>query len=189
MRRCVTIISIALFVCTTSFAQIQKSVLGVSLGSTTRTKVQEMFPNGRGNWAGDIDIACYPGSELDGAIVRGEPALNIHNPKFAGIEWDYANFSFYNGVLCEVDFSSEDRRDGTTETLWKELCRALSNKYGSYRKTRHTANGPKDISYEIYSDGTTRIVTCCYDTFYVLKYQNISLFKKKYQNKLDSSEL
>lgn len=170
-------------------AQIQKTILGVTLGQTTRAQTQNLYPNAKGNWAGDIEIALFPGSDLNSSIVEGEAALNIDSPKFAGLEWRYAHFSFYQGVLSEVHFSSKDSKDGSTESDWEELCNALTKKYGTYKKTHHEAIGERDISYEIYSDGKTRIITCLYSTFYVLEYQHVSLFNKKYQNKLDPSEL
>lgn len=137
-----------------------------------------------------MDIANDPGSELDMNTTEGEPALNLHNIKFAGIDWDYVNCSFYQGKLCEVHFSSQDK---TSYSSWEDLCAALSKKYGKYRKAVHNDDN-NGYSYVVYSDGVTRIVACLYGSrskmgFYVLCYQHVNLFQKKYQKKLDPNEL
>lgn len=190
MGRCFTITLLSMLVSVIANAQIQKNYLGLTLGTTTRNEVYQMYPNATRNWAGDMDIASYPGSELDMNTTEGEPALNLHNIKFAGIDWDYVNCSFYQGKLCEVHFSSQDK---TSYSSWEDLCTALSKKYGKYRKAVHNDDN-KGYSYVVYSDDVTRIVACLYGSrskmgFYVLCYQHVNLFQKKYQKKLDPNEL
>ena len=187
MKRIIACSLILLCSLFSSYAQLQNSLLGCKLGTTTRAEIKAMYPNAVGNWAGDIDVAYYPGSELNYSITNGEPALNLRGIKFAGIEWDGVNFSFYLGKLCEVNFSSNE---GIDISSWRELCSALSNKYGKYRIVK-SDGGPNDLPHLIFSDGNTRIITS-YNSlghFYNLHYQHISLFKKKYQKRLDASEL
>lgn len=171
-----------------SNAQIQNKILDFTLGTTTIEDIKEKYPKATGNWAGDIDRAIYPGSELHGNVTEGEPALNIKNIKFAGIDWEYVSCMFYRGKLCEFTFSSKDHPEYST---WIELCNALSNKYKKYQLASEEENGAK---YLIFSDGTTRIIACFYNLysevdFFTLNYQHVSLFQKKFQKKIDPSEL
>lgn len=174
-------------------AQIQKTLLGVTLGTSTRNNVKEIYPTAYRNISGDIDHANYPGSELHGRTTKGEPALNQRDVKFAGIEWDFVGFSFYQTVLCEIEFTIAGNANFKS---WKDLCLALTKKYSSYKKKEAVEKGDwGKFEYKIYSDGTTRVILCSYFKtsgqldFYTLSYQNVTLFRKKYQNKVDSSEL
>ena len=120
------------------------------------------------------------------------------NVAFAGIDWSYACFGFYNNTLCEVVFGSHLH---PSVGDWNSLKRTLISKYGKYQKDHskyqegYEEGDSYTIEYYIFSDGKTRIVlnswvekNGCLNAF-TLRYQYISLFDRKFRNKIHSEEL
>lgn len=50
MGRCFTITLLSMLVSVIANAQIQKNYLGLTLGTTTRNEVYQMYPNATRNW-------------------------------------------------------------------------------------------------------------------------------------------
>lgn len=195
MKR-IIIIFIVVFIPLASIAQIQRSLMGCTLGSSTKSSVLALYPAGH-IIESDNETAVCPGLPIHLNTTKGSPLIE-HNVAFAGIDWSYACFGFYNNTLCEVVFGSYMH---PSVGDWNSLKRTLISKYGKYQKDHskyqegYEEGDSYTIEYYIFSDGKTRIVlnswvekNGCLNAF-TLRYQYISLFDRKFRNKIHSEEL
>ena len=192
MKRIIAII-IVVFIPLAMMAQIQRSLMGCTLGSSTKSSVLSLYPNCQLGISGsDDEDAFCPGLSIHQNTAKGSPLIESYIA-FAGIDWSYAYFGFYSNTLCEVVFGSYEHPSAGD---WNSLKRTLISKYGKYQKDHSTyQEGDYKIEYYIFSDGKTRIV---YNSWveengsiyaFTLRYQYISLFDRKFRNKIHSEEL
>lgn len=189
----IIIIFIVLFIPLATMAQIQRSLMGCKIGVSTKSSVLSLYPNCQvGFKDSDEEDAFCPGLPIHLNTAKGTPLIEQH-VAFAGIDWSYAYFGFYDNILCEVVFGSYDHPSAGD---WNSLKRTLISKYGKYQKNHSSYQlGEMTIEYYIFSDGKTRIV---YNSWvektgiiyaFTLRYQYINLFDRKFRNKIHSEEL
>ena len=153
MKR-IIIIFIVLFIPLASMAQIQRSLMGCTLGSSDKSSVLALYPTCQIGMT-DVEDAFCPGLPIHLNTAKGSPLIEL-NVAFAGIDWSYAYFGFYSNTLCEVFFGSGEYPSAGD---WNSLKRSLISKYGKYQKDHSTYSADDyKIEYYIFSDGKTRIV-------------------------------
>ena len=125
------VIFIVVFIPLVSMAQIQRSLMGCKLGVSNKSSVFTLYPNSQLGISGanDEDAFC-PGLPIHLNTAKGTPLIEP-NVAFAGIDWSYAYFGFYDNTLCEVVFGSYEHPSAGD---WNSLRRTLINKYGKYQK-------------------------------------------------------
>lgn len=140
-------------------AQIRKTIMGVTIGASTKSAVFNKLTN-------------------QGYTFSEEPqALNIHEAEYAGYEWQIIKFCYLNNILYKVEFTNpkvpgESYWMGNVTpqtTIFENIKIALSSKYSRYLK-----NG-------IFSDGTTQIKFSKGQMIY----ENVSRAKKAENAKYD----
>jgi hypothetical protein len=85
MKR-LALLTIAVILAFTSFAQIQRKVFKCTLGTTTYNQVERILENN------------YKNPSFDGSRTY----LTLENVEYGGYVWDTVTFNFYNKVLYTV---------------------------------------------------------------------------------------
>jgi hypothetical protein len=133
-------------------AQIRKTIMGVTIGVSTKSAVFNKLTN-------------------QGYTFSEEPhALNIIDAEYAGYKWKKIKFCYLNNVLYKVEFNDpsvpgESYWSGNVTpraTIFENLSYSINNKY-----KRYLTNG-------IYSDGKTQIRFAPGQMIY----ENIAMAKK-----------
>lgn len=137
MRTIISFVMLSLFLMVgiNSNAQIRKSIMGVTIGVSTKSAVFNKLTN-------------------QGYTFNEEPhALNIIDAEYAGYKWAKIKFCYLNNVLYKVEFNDpsvpgESYFSGNVtpkSTIFEDLRNSINSKYGRYFN-----NG-------IYSDGVMQI--------------------------------
>lgn len=98
-------------------AQIQRKIFDFTLGVTTKSQVLNYIKSHQ----------CVYHLDEEGNFV-------VHRIKFAGQNWNQANFCFYNGKLYLVSFRDNDlvSLKETLDLVWNRLADSLKKKYNDY---------------------------------------------------------
>lgn len=133
-----TLFTLVLLLCTLmASAQIQRKILGFTLGITSKTIVYNYLKSNRIKFS----------TNEEGEYVASKI-------KFAGQIWDSVFFTFYNGKLYNLDFCiNEDSTPiQTMDLIYENLDKSLSHKYANYYNFNESTNENK-----VYSDNVTNI--------------------------------
>ena len=127
-------IFLALFVGLSMSAQIQRTFLGFTLGTTTKSEVYNKYKDKK-----------YFLEDENGNYVVG--AL-----EFAGQKWDVTTFYFYNNRLLTVNFALLEYSTPlyVLDSIWENLKARILNKYSDY-------NYYFDSEYLLFTDNKTRL--------------------------------
>ena len=108
------IILFLLLSCITTNAQLQRSILGNSLGVSKKSQVIQNMRN-KGNKVTIVDVN----------IIR------VDDVNFGGNKWGCVFFRFYKGILYYARFqdSEYDTSRETLDITWKNLRSSLKKKY------------------------------------------------------------
>ena len=123
-------------------AQINSSIWGLSIGSSTKQQVRSVI-NQKG-----FSIETEP----DGAYCIKYPK----GVKFGGEWWTYISFTFVNGLLCEVWFQNNEVESiSDIAANYNRIKKTLDEKYSKYK----SFSGKKDDGsvYSDYWDETTTL--------------------------------
>ena len=125
-------------------AQINSSIWGLSIGSSTKQQVRSVI-NQKG-----FSIETEP----DGAYCIKYPK----GVKFGGEWWTYISFTFVNGLLCEVWFQNNEVESISISDIaanYNRIKKTLDEKYSKYK----SFSGKKDDGsvYSDYWDETTTL--------------------------------
>ena len=167
MKRYLTIL-LALVIGLSMSAQIQRTFLGFTLGTTTKSEVYEKY-KGNDNFSEDKD-----------------GGYSVTNIEFAGQKWDIANFDFSDDLLLSVHFSmlSMFTSESILDSVWENLRLKLMEKYGDY-------NYFSTSEYLLFKDDATKLsITNSYAGGYkvlLIKYTDSALKDK--QTQVNDSEL
>lgn len=147
------ILSLVFFVCTTvSSAQIQKNILDFTLGTTSKEQVCSYFKS--------HNIIYTLGNS--GEVV-------VDGLQFAGWQWGFSHFSFYDNKLYSVQFTSTGlgTPEATLDLLFDKYKNLLSNKYNCYKNAFTSGQlGFSDNEIEL--------------TLYYEKYQGVRILSIEY---------
>lgn len=132
MKKYIFLTLLTLCISISSFSQIQRKVLGFTLGITTKTAVASYLKT----------------NHIKYSLVKGEYCAE--NVRFAGVVWEYVWFTFYNGKLYNVDFSVSD--DAPLKEIRYRLEESLKNKYSIYY---NDAESTRDNI--VFSDGIVEV--------------------------------
>ena len=133
-------------------SQIQRSILGYTLGKTTKTEL--------------INSLKLKGKQIS-KTKADDNAIIVKHMKFGGIMWPDVFFVFYNNKLCAVNFieTGESLSQENIDLHWSIIKNNLRYKYSFYLI--------KEIKEELeYNDNKTKIWTSC---LYRKGYKCISL--------------
>ena len=135
MRR--TIFICLLLVCVlAASAQIQRNILGCTLGATSKAQA-----------INNLKTNNY---------LFGEPSessINIYNVFFGGHKWEVASMKFYNDSFYDIEFM--DFKLDPLDTFYYDIGNALDHKYSNYRLM---CDRDEDGSiYRIFSDNIVEI--------------------------------
>ena len=119
MKKVLTIF-LLLTICLSTSAQIQRKILGFTLGSSSKTAVYNYLKKNHIKFANTED---------------GEYCA--YNIKFAGQIWENVWFSFYNGMLYNIEFTISEFKTPikTLDIIYSRLSLSLKNKYSYYRNS------------------------------------------------------
>ena len=122
MKRILNIV-LMLTLCAVSYAQITRSVYGISLGDTETTVLQIMSSK---------NLTIEPQTSQHGKILGGTGDVI-----FAGESWDAVSVTLRNGKVYGIMFIKEKEREEGRQLLYtfSAVCKALIDKYSSYALT------------------------------------------------------
>lgn len=147
-----TLILFSLLFVLSAQSQIQRSIMGYTLGKTTKTElIKSLKSKGKQILKTKVD----------------DDAIKVKHMKFGGIMWPDIFFTFYNNRLCAVNFieTEESISQENIDLHWSNIKNNLRYKYSSYLI--------KDTGEELgYNDNKTKIWTSC---LYRRGYKCISL--------------
>lgn len=103
-------------------AQINRTILGVKIGSTTRNEMPNLFPEGH-----------FQKHKLE-AISGSYETFEVENATFAGVQWRTASFSFRDGKVEGVTFKDNYYDEKAKENLYRDVYISLRKKYPYYEK-------------------------------------------------------
>lgn len=171
MKKNLILVVLFLLVCLSSFGQIQRKFFGFIFGISTKTEVVSYFKTNKIPY-----------------IIEDASTIKARNIKFAGKDWPFAVFLFYNNRFFEAYFanSSDYTSQTTMELIWGNIKESLIDKYSQYTDKNYTTNNKKS-----FDDGKT-ILNAEYThmdrTSYIsLMYYDIHLFDA--YNKKNKDEL
>lgn len=137
MKRILTIF-LAIFVGLSMSAQIQRTFLDFTLGSTTKSEVYNKYKNEK------LFTEDDNGNYAVGGLV------------FAGQKWDLTTFAFYKNKLLYVHFAliGYITPENILNSVWDDIRFRLLDKYADY-------NYYLTSEYAFFKDGKTQI-SCSY---------------------------
>ena len=118
-----TLTALTLFLSISAGAQINQTLLGVHLGSTTQEEIQSLYPEG-------VFQELNTGREDAEKLY----CLTLVRTTFAGITWDTISFYMKEGLVHSAHLSKESYSSNYLITLWSDLTTALKKKYGQFEK-------------------------------------------------------
>lgn len=99
-------------------AQIQKTIMGFTLGTSTREYVKQTLTRKGYKLKNEVD---------------GSFSIENKDVYYAGIAWNYINFIFYENKLESVWLQNNEQRSSLPlEDLYSKLYDTLTGKYGQY---------------------------------------------------------
>lgn len=164
-----------LFVPILCFAQINKTIWGVTLGKSTKQQVKTMLVN-------------------KGYTVRVEPDgslyVDVNNISFGGAYWTYIAFSFVDGKLYQVWFQNNEKQSPVKiEEAFKKTKNFLNEKYIHYSVEARPSDTIEEVSD--FADGKTYVSLMInryhYQRYISLSYADLQLDNLK--NKRSTDEL
>lgn len=168
----ILIISILSFAYLVGFAQINRTIWGVTLGKSTKSNVRAVLIN--------KGFSVHTSS-------KGGYSILTTGIYFGGENWSYASFDFADGLLFKVSFqNNKDDSEALPESVYERLKIALDKKYGRYYYNLVTRD--EVTAWSNYSDGKTNILLGLrnHNTEYVnLIYYDTYLMQKTIQKEND----
>lgn len=122
-------------------SQIQRSILGYTLGKTTKTEL--------------IKSLKLKGKQIS-KTKADDDAIIVKHMKFGGIMWPDIFFVFYNNRLCAVNFieTGESLSQENIDLHWSNIKNNLRHKYSFY----FINENKEELEY---NDNKTKIWSSC----------------------------
>ena len=154
---------IFLFVCLFSSAQINRTILGCTIGESTLSQVKQTLKS--------QGIKLKYEKNADAYIYISDNKF----VSFGGVNWNGVGFYFKNDRLYQVQF--QYLIGGENHLRERDFTRALENKYARYKQEVETPAGAHYTKF--YRDNTKMVVAfTCYPGYCILQYFDDKVFDR-----------